>query len=658
MQKCVLNLELLREAQAGNRQSMEQLGHLVQGRMYAYLYRMTLNPELAEEITQQIQVRLWHSLVNESFDFEHANQFLAWLYRSAKGDLQNYYRCHKAISMDRIDFQADTERLVHCEDGLEYSSRLELAESIVDSLNALALDRRHILTLRIFEKLSYLEIGSILGCSEIKARVNFYRAKKELQKCLRQRGYGKVFFLPALVLFDRLTHPAQTQAAIVSTPITAATIYIGPVALIVSAVISLPSVLLTSLAIGVALLAFAGERWRAMTAYPARSEVYNMVIQREGYTLDPDTGRKITSRSWSYYPEGIYGPYLYREAKVDFDNDELIEARIQNRQGNIVYNAITRTATLVNHLECNPQKIFHRCSPLDTPDFYHHALWPRHYKFHFDRWSGLLTDYEDWSGDTFSSPYIHMQYNQPFTESIFEIETIPGIQIRDERDEVHKQGQLNVCIEGIINGQDVTGVMHMPLNYSQHLDAPPWLDIRWGSLYRLIDGPQGANLYNDQEHLLTKYPAYSFFRGLEGPWYNQGIYNSLVRDAMLFDYTVTQQKPPKGYQTKLQWRHVMDSVQTRSRQQQQADVLVINISTRRFSHWLTYTLDTYHDQIDQIEIKEAGPRKQIRTVGCLQFAILDTKTFENRPTPPETPTAEVRKIEPLQDFWLFSLLIP
>ena len=653
MQKSVLNLELLREAQAGNRRCMEKLARLVQGRVYAYLYRMTLNRELAEELTQQIQLRLWHSLKEESFDFEHVNQFLAWLYRSAKGELHHHYRRHQALPMDKVDPEVEIERLSHCQDGLEHSMRLELAESIVAALNSLTLDRRHLLTLRIFEKLSYVEIGLFLGCSELKARVDFHRAKKELQKQLRQRGYGKVFLLPALVLFDRLTHPEPTQAAVVSSSITATTVHIGPAALMASVVGSIPGVWLTSL-FSVTLLTLGLGLWRAMTAYPARSEVYNIYSEMEGYTLDPVTGRKITIRSWNTYPAGIEGPCLYKKAEFDFDSGELLRAWIQNRQGNLVHDATNHRVTLVNSINHDHGTI--RYYPSDTAAFFAHDLVPSYLTFRFDRWSGLLMDIEDRSGNILSSPHSHIQYNQPFTEAIYEINDVPGRLIHDERDIYHQRGQLDLRVEGMIHGQDVTGLIHMALNYEQYLSDPPWLDIQWGSKVRLIDGSQGAFLYDGQRNLLAAYPAYSFFRGLGRPWHDLNGYNSLIRDAIFLDYKITQQKPPQGYRTQFQRKETLESPQTRSRKQQQDDILMINISLgRRFSHWLTYTIDTYHDQIDRIEIKRSAPGLQIQTVGRLQFSILDSLPLEDRIPVPATPTVNSSDIELYQDFWLLSL---
>jgi DNA-directed RNA polymerase specialized sigma24 family protein len=53
--------ELIRQAQLGDQQSMNELAQLVQGRVSAYVYRLTLNHDLAQDLRRR-RCYVWSSL--------------------------------------------------------------------------------------------------------------------------------------------------------------------------------------------------------------------------------------------------------------------------------------------------------------------------------------------------------------------------------------------------------------------------------------------------------------------------------------------------------------------------------------------------------------------------------------------------------------------
>ena len=55
-------VELVRRAQFGYEGSMDELAELVRGRLQVYLYRLTLNNDLAEDLLQDTLVKMVESL--------------------------------------------------------------------------------------------------------------------------------------------------------------------------------------------------------------------------------------------------------------------------------------------------------------------------------------------------------------------------------------------------------------------------------------------------------------------------------------------------------------------------------------------------------------------------------------------------------------------
>ncbi|NQV34489.1 MAG: RNA polymerase sigma factor [Phycisphaeraceae bacterium] len=204
---------LIEQARQGDQDSMGQLAEVAEARLLPYIYRLTLNYDLTEELCQQTLAKMIQSLNK----LEHIERFWAWLYRSAMGEVQHHYR--KVQRQRRVEIAA-LNKARFCQyveqdhaDGLSYSERTELAQIVVQGMSKLHLAYRNVLVLRCYENLSYAEIGKHLDCKDLHAKVLFYRAKKMLKNHLARQGFGKETFLTALGLFGLMTVPAKGSAA-------------------------------------------------------------------------------------------------------------------------------------------------------------------------------------------------------------------------------------------------------------------------------------------------------------------------------------------------------------------------------------------------------------------------------------------------------------
>ncbi|MCJ7674879.1 MAG: RNA polymerase sigma factor [Sedimentisphaerales bacterium] len=225
--------ELIRQAQLGDQQSMNELAQLVQGRVSAYVYRLTLNHDLAQDLSQETLLRMVESLK----DLKQVEQFWLWLYRTAMGKVQHYFRDKKQQQMIHIA-ALDKERLAEYasqnhNDGLNSVMRRELSETICQAMARLKFAYRNVLILRCFEQLSYAEIAGLMGCKELRARVLFFRAKHSLKQQIARRGFSKTLLLIALGFFGVITTP--TKAASAAGAVSAASLDVGFLATLVGA---------------------------------------------------------------------------------------------------------------------------------------------------------------------------------------------------------------------------------------------------------------------------------------------------------------------------------------------------------------------------------------------------------------------------------------
>jgi RNA polymerase sigma-70 factor (ECF subfamily) len=221
-------------ARAGDHESLSRLTELAQPRLVAYLYRLTLDYDLAQEICQETLVKMIESLEG----LENVDRFWPWLFRSAMGNVQHYFRDQKRRHMAQLEaVAADRFEDYVCRDhgdGLTRATRVELSEIVVDAMAQMKWIYRNILVLRCYDQLSYAEIAEVMGCKELRARVLFFRAKQALKRHLSKRGFGKEVMLTGLGLFGFLTIPPKGATG-TAAGVAASTLEVGPLAAAVGA---------------------------------------------------------------------------------------------------------------------------------------------------------------------------------------------------------------------------------------------------------------------------------------------------------------------------------------------------------------------------------------------------------------------------------------
>jgi RNA polymerase sigma-70 factor (ECF subfamily) len=206
-------VQLVYQARQGDRESMGHLAQITEPRLLTYIYRLTLNYDLSQELCQQVQVKMVESL----HMLRQVDRFWPWLFRCALGQVQHYFRDQRRTHMIEIAvmhkerFQDYVSQDLN--DGLDRAARSELTDIIFQGITQLRLAYRNVLVLRCYEGLSYAEIAQFFDCKELHARMLFFRAKNALRKHLAREGIGKEALLTALGLFGFLTSPAKGATA-------------------------------------------------------------------------------------------------------------------------------------------------------------------------------------------------------------------------------------------------------------------------------------------------------------------------------------------------------------------------------------------------------------------------------------------------------------
>lgn len=178
--------ELIKRCLEGESSAWEELLRNYNRRIYNLCYRFSGRTGDAEDLTQEIFIKIFQML--RTFDAAQG-AFSTWLNRVARNHLVDHYRrTHK----DRVTSSLEDE-VTELEDrpspgegpgaSVEARERKELLQSGLDRLSP---DMREAVILRDLQDLDYDEIAEVLGVPQgtVKSRIN--RGRLELARVLKR----------------------------------------------------------------------------------------------------------------------------------------------------------------------------------------------------------------------------------------------------------------------------------------------------------------------------------------------------------------------------------------------------------------------------------------------------------------------------------------
>ena len=187
--------ELVRQAQAGDMAAFDELVTMFRGPMFNLAYRMVNNREDADELTQEIFLKLYKSIGK----FQGRSKFSTWLYAVAANTCRSGLRKLKRISsMEVVRLDDDREN----DEGGSWKydpeapgdlpsktlDREEVKAKISAFIAELPEDFRMVVVLKDIQGMAYEEMAETLSCSigTIKSRLSRGRAK--LKEKLTREG--------------------------------------------------------------------------------------------------------------------------------------------------------------------------------------------------------------------------------------------------------------------------------------------------------------------------------------------------------------------------------------------------------------------------------------------------------------------------------------
>lgn len=156
--------------------------------IYNYVLRMVKKQEVAEELTQDIFLKISRNLSN----FRGESKLATWIYQIATNTCRDYFQSasykHSANtqSLEEQDVSEDahtdeTQRILSLEASMIKS---EMSECIREFVDGLPEDYRAVIILHDLHGMKNREIADIINCALDTVKIRLHRARKKLRTVL------------------------------------------------------------------------------------------------------------------------------------------------------------------------------------------------------------------------------------------------------------------------------------------------------------------------------------------------------------------------------------------------------------------------------------------------------------------------------------------
>jgi RNA polymerase sigma factor (sigma-70 family) len=146
-----------------------------QEKLYWHIRRMVVEHEDANDVLQNVFIRVWNGLEN----FREDSQLYTWLYRIATNECLSYLEQQKrksALSLDEME-SGLTNKVV----ADKYFDPNKLEWKLQLAIQKLPEKQRVVFTLRYYDEMPYEEMSRVLDTSEGALKASYHHAVKKIE---------------------------------------------------------------------------------------------------------------------------------------------------------------------------------------------------------------------------------------------------------------------------------------------------------------------------------------------------------------------------------------------------------------------------------------------------------------------------------------------
>jgi RNA polymerase sigma-70 factor (ECF subfamily) len=166
--------ELMRQVRGGRTAALATLFERHHARLYRYCLRMTGNRAAAEDLVQDVFMKM----LKYKATFKDDSEFVPWMFGIARNACLAHFR---RTANDHAS-EADVDSAARPDEATDSSQHDGQDELVRRALQQLPADRREVLVLSRYECKTYDEIAKTLECSVGAVKVRAHRAMKQLRE--------------------------------------------------------------------------------------------------------------------------------------------------------------------------------------------------------------------------------------------------------------------------------------------------------------------------------------------------------------------------------------------------------------------------------------------------------------------------------------------
>lgn len=143
--------------------------------IYNFLARMTMDRALAEDLTQNVFLRI----IKYKGSYRQGLRFQSWIYQVARNIFSDHYQKQKNRFSDFVDVEKISEHIPDNED----TQALEEQEKLLSkSMEMLSDEQRELLILTRFQHMKYEDVAIIMNTTVANIKVKVHRAIAKLRE--------------------------------------------------------------------------------------------------------------------------------------------------------------------------------------------------------------------------------------------------------------------------------------------------------------------------------------------------------------------------------------------------------------------------------------------------------------------------------------------
>ncbi len=166
---------IMEAVKSGNLQQVSVLFERHHKRVFNFLAKMTMDRELAEDLTQNVFLRI----IKYKASYREGLRFQSWMFQVARNVFSDHYQVHKKNYSKAMDIEKVKDSIEETTESMDQSEREKLLHQSLAKLDS---SDRELLILTRFEQLKYEEVAIILETTVANIKVKVHRAIGKLRE--------------------------------------------------------------------------------------------------------------------------------------------------------------------------------------------------------------------------------------------------------------------------------------------------------------------------------------------------------------------------------------------------------------------------------------------------------------------------------------------